>query len=84
MKVRGECPEYSPFKTLLEFLKRVIVARLVSGYTVTVSQIFRFGDCFLASCVGPVGIIRAAIQPRQVVFSGSNFQKKHSPNRLLD
>ena len=50
----------------------------------TVSRIYRFGECFLKSCLGLVGRIGAAIQPRQVAYYSSNFQKKHSPNRLFD
>ena len=34
-----------------------------------------FGDCFLASSFGLVGITTAAIQPRQVVHMCSNLQK---------
>ena len=34
-----------------------------------------FGDCFLARSFGLVGRTTAAIQPRQAVYSGSNFQK---------
>ena len=39
-----------------------------------------FGDCFLTGSFRLVGRTTAAIQPRQVVYCGSNLQKKQSPN----
>ena len=48
----------------------------------TVSRSYKFGDCFLASSFGLDGITTNAIQPRQVVHSGSNFQKSsHQTDR---
>ena len=41
----------------------------------TVSWLCQFSGCFLASCFGLVGRTSAAIQPREVVHSSSNFQK---------
>ena len=41
----------------------------------TVSSSCWFSDCFLESCFGLEGRIRAAFQLRQVAYYSSNFQK---------
>ena len=48
---------------------------LPSFHSISITLSYLFGDCFLDNSSGLVGRTTAAMQPRKVVYSVSNFQK---------